>query len=646
MAGVGGTLGGRRRPTSLVRVVTATLLLTVAGVIAAAVPAAAHAELVSSTPADGVTLAAAPARVVLEMSESVELSATRVAITDVAGHDVPVTSLRLRATPGADTEQPTALLVGLPHLGVGQYRVSWHTLSSDDLHVTQGVMVFGVGEQVRGSRQQSTEPAPSWLESGVRWAGLLGLGVMFGCFALLFLLGSQPENPSLRGRLHHRLLSGATAAGLLAALLGAALPLVQARAAGGAVAATLRATLLVGPRAWRWWVLELATLLLVAIAMRYRGRVGRGGPIGRSRSAVAAVVIAAGAASAAVALRGHTGARAGAHPVIVVAESVHVLAALTWAGAVVAAGLVLSIRTGEVGRVRALLLRRFGFLAAGCVAVAALTGSYLAGYRITTLDALVHSGYGRELLVKLSLLLVAGLLGLTNTVLLRPTLSRRILHRAPTERTLTRTVLAEGLLVVLALGAAATLASSAPATGTRWQPSRSGPAAQGGQADDLVETFRVQPNRPGRNFIAVETFDTRRPSPGEVRTLTVRLAGPGQRVTRIATRSGDGSWVVAGQELPPGRWVARVRATRPGLPDATTTYRWVVPDPAAREVRGAAATSVRSWSGPAAGVAAVALLLAAALLVGLRRRPSRAAGADRPREAVETVGAGRPPGSP
>ena len=68
---------------------------------------------------------------------------------------------------------------------------------------------------------------------------------------------------------------------------------------------------------------------------------------------------------------------------IVVAESVHVLAALTWAGAVVAAGLVLSIRTGEVGRVRALLLRRFGFLAAGCVAVAALTGSYLAGYRIT-----------------------------------------------------------------------------------------------------------------------------------------------------------------------------------------------------------------------------------------------------------------------
>ena len=44
-----------------------------------------------------------------------------------------------------DTEEPVEVVATLPTLQRSSYRVSWETLSSDDLHRTSGVLVFGVG---------------------------------------------------------------------------------------------------------------------------------------------------------------------------------------------------------------------------------------------------------------------------------------------------------------------------------------------------------------------------------------------------------------------------------------------------------------------------------------------------------------------
>ena len=141
----------RRRVRRLGGSLAVSFVLLCGGLLLTAAPASAHAELVASTPADGDTVQEAPSQLLLRMSESVERTATRVTITDALGHNVPTSAVTLRTKPGADTEQPTTLVVDLPPLGAGQYRVSWTTLSSDDLHVTSGVMVFGVGQPVHSA---------------------------------------------------------------------------------------------------------------------------------------------------------------------------------------------------------------------------------------------------------------------------------------------------------------------------------------------------------------------------------------------------------------------------------------------------------------------------------------------------------------
>jgi len=586
--------------------------------VGTAAPASAHAELVSSTPSDGETLQDAPDRLVLRLSESVELAATRVTITDGAGRNTAPTSMGLRRPPGAGTEEPAALVVGLPHLGNGHYRVSWTTLSSDDLHVTQGVMVFGVGQQVRRAGS-IPEPQPSRSESALRWAGLLGLGITIGAGLLLLLLGTGRRGP-LQTAVQRRLLTAALAGAAGALLAGPLLLVSQAADAPAPVTQTLRRSLLHESYAAWWWAHELAVLGLVLIAAICRRHAGF--------QRIDIRPLAAGVALATVAttttvLMGHAGARPQTHLTMVAVESVHVMSALLWAGSVVAAALALSTRVpGEPGLrdLRRLVLRRFGAVAALAVSTAAVTGLLLAGRRIATPDALLGSVYGRVLLVKLAIVAVALGLGLVNTVLLHPEVVPRLRLRQG-RRPGHLTVALEAVTVLILLSATAVLAAAPPATGPRWQPVVRSAGLAAGQADDLVETLRVQPNRAGDNFLTLQVFDSRRPSPGRVESVVVGLRGAdGRRTERVATTQGDGSWVVPGQPLSAGSWTARVTAARAGLPDATATFRWTVPDPDGRHVSGWRAQSLRTLTATAALGLLVVLLVVGAALTGVRRR--------------------------
>jgi copper transport protein len=186
------------------------------------------------------------------------------------------------------------------------------------------------------------------------------------------------------------------------------------------------------------------------------------------------------------------------------------------------------------------------------------------------------------------------------------------------------------------LAATATLSAAPPADGQRWQPVADAKGPVSLQADDLVEVLEVKPNRVGDNFLALRVFDTRRPSPGPVTTVTMTLSGPaGQAARSVATQKPDGSWVVAGHPLAAGAWRAHVVATRPGLPDATGTFRWTVPDPVGRQVTGWRARSLA----PVARVGSLALLalllVTAAVTVGVRRQ--RVARPPVPRRGTEEV---------
>ncbi|MDP9239620.1 MAG: copper resistance protein CopC, partial [Actinomycetota bacterium] len=266
----------RRRLACLV---AALLCALVAGLWSPA-SAEAHAEFVSSSPADGAFLASAPRQVTIVLSEPVERRFTTVRITAGSGRRIAARDIRVVGG--------RKVVVALPPLPPDSYRVAWLTLSSHDLHRTSGVLVFGVGRPANalgtGSR---AEPAPAPLEVAFRWLGFLALGSMFGAGTLFLLLRAGPAAEVRRLRM--RLARVAAAGGGLALLSGVGQLLTQAGATGRA--AVPAAWHLVTATAYgpRWALGEAAVAALLAVALMVGQRV-QGGRPPPDRRVLAAVI--------------------------------------------------------------------------------------------------------------------------------------------------------------------------------------------------------------------------------------------------------------------------------------------------------------------------------------------------------------------
>ncbi|MEN3359339.1 MAG: copper transport protein [Mycobacteriales bacterium] len=701
-----------------------TVLPAAALVVAAAGPASAHAYLVGSDPADGSVLAAAPASITLRFSESVQQRDTAVEVLAGSGRRFAATSVQLRhaaGATGADTEQPVEVVVGLPPLPPDTYRVSWRTLSSDDLHRTSGVLVFGVQRDVTAAGA-AADPPPRPGEAALRWLGLLGTAALLGGLLLALLAEGAGAPPALRRRLARPGVAG----GMAAAGVAPVLLLVQAAVGGpGAFGAAgrLLTSVSYGPR---WLAREASLLVLVTIAARLAaqrtpggaragspgrlgnsarpaagrrmaggrlagyprrlggtvGRVGRmaggrlagysgrlGGTVGRvgrmsggrlaaypgrlgasagrtagrptgfpGRSAAVAG-LAAGVLGVTSALLGHASAVSGSRPVWLLADSVHLVVALTWAGGVGLAGLVLApALRGPDQRAAALaVLRAFGGMAAAGVVLLVVTGLLLAGGAVASLDALLLSSYGRTLLIKLALAGVAGLAALRSSLLLR-----RRSDRAGAA------IRREALALATVLGAAAVLAAVAPALGPRFAAPAAGAApVASAQAGDLVETLSVRPNRPGRNVIGIGVFDSRRPAPGPLTGVSVTFRSPDgtAAVARSARLAADGNWTVTVDDLrAPGRWRLTVTASRAGLPPIVTGIDWAVADPSARTPLISAARLAGPLDLAAALIAALAAV-GVAIFARTRRRPPGRRPADAS-HGLDRPPTGPPPGDP
>ena len=97
--------------------------------------ASAHANLVSITPADRAVLARAPERVVVRFDDDVRVAPGNAAVRNGDGSILG----------GKPTAHGTTLVLPLrTDLGQGDYSVRWSAVS-DDGHVVQGVIAFGVG---------------------------------------------------------------------------------------------------------------------------------------------------------------------------------------------------------------------------------------------------------------------------------------------------------------------------------------------------------------------------------------------------------------------------------------------------------------------------------------------------------------------
>jgi copper transport protein len=565
----------RRRAPAVARSVIvlagALLVLTVPGH-----PAAAHAVLVGSEPPDGATLARAPRAVELRFGEDVSPRFSTARLVDGDGR--PVGGTAVVSQRGGSRR----LLLELPALHAGAYGVLWQALAENDGHTTRGVVVFNVGAGA-GSPALAVpaglgQPAARPADVARRWVGLCLLAGLVGALAVALALGlagpGQAGDAAVRPA-RRRLLAFAAACAALAAaahLVDAAVEAArQAPATGGGFWTSL-ARLMSGTHWGQLWLVREVVLLALALALaRSAAALGRpGGRHGRLRWAVAAALVLT--LVSVEAAGSHAAALSSARTAALAADALHILTACVWLGMLPA--LVLLAWPGRGGRNGAAALLRASRgaltqLAAVSVGLVLVTGLYEAGREVDAVDGLVSTTYGRALLAKSALLLLAGGLGLVNAARLhgwRPAWPRSHAGRAAQgrrpARLSARLVAVEAGVGALLLVAVGLLLESAPARGPAAPATvPAAAAAESATVADLVASVSVTPNTPGVNGFTVLAASSRRPPPAAIVGVALRLAQAGA------------SSSVALRQVAPGRWFGTGRLDRAGRLRLTVVVR-------------------------------------------------------------------------
>jgi methionine-rich copper-binding protein CopC len=93
-----------------------------------------HAKLLSTVPAMGEQLAAAPKQMTLQFNEAVQIGVLKLSAD---GKDIPIEL-------DHGTAAASKVTVALPALAPANYRVQWSALTVDDGHVVKGTFSFVV----------------------------------------------------------------------------------------------------------------------------------------------------------------------------------------------------------------------------------------------------------------------------------------------------------------------------------------------------------------------------------------------------------------------------------------------------------------------------------------------------------------------
>ena len=345
------------------------IVLVACAALAAPAAASAHASLVDITPADRAVLARAPAQVVVRFDDDVRVAPGNAAVRNGDGSI-------LGGKPIAHGK--TLVLPLRAQLGRGDYSVRWSAVS-DDGHIVQGVVAFGVG-------LGRTPPVPTLrptVEVGFgavfsRWIFFAGLLVASG-LALFDLLVWRPLVKS-------GLRTGWIAIGL-ASMFVSAHGLVHASHGGAATRFGL--TIDIGS------AVAATGAAAAAIAVT-------------DRSAAPFALVLAVAVLPVPTVAGHA-LDPGRPWIEVPIDLLHVLAAAVWIGGLFALALVVPREGVSPEVVRAAALR-FSKLALASVLVLALTGVGRALAELSAVSQLWTTGYGQAILAKTGLF--ALLLGL------------------------------------------------------------------------------------------------------------------------------------------------------------------------------------------------------------------------------------------
>jgi copper transport protein len=517
-------------------------------VLGLASPAAAHAALLSSDPADGSVLERQPEAISLQFTERVTVQPDGIRVVDASGDRID--------RGAASAEGATATSPLRDDLPDGTYVVSWRVVSADG-HPVRGAFTFSVGEETAvdpgladAAFAGGSDLLYEWITGILRFIAYVGALGAAGAVALRALVHRDGDPPPVLGWV-----PAAAGAALAAGLVH--LPAQAALATGeGWLAVTDGAVLrqVLGDGVWQSLLVTSIGLLalLVTTGLPWSGPTR---PL-----ALAGVVLA----PVGFALTGHTRSM---EPAVAayVADGAHLLAGAAWFGGLVALVGIVRERRGQdeaLGAAEAVV--RFGSLAAASVAVVALTGATLSWVEVGSASALTSTDYGRLLLVKVALVAVVVGLAAWNRFRLVPHVAAAALAASteglegdgggpgePAWRRLTSVVRAEALVLVVVLAVTSALVVTTPAK----TAAVDGPVTVTAPLGEGTVELTVDPARPGRNDVHAYLFDeTGRPD-DRFEDAAMRLELPAQALGPFdlePVRVGPGHFQLVAADLPVG----------------------------------------------------------------------------------------------
>ena len=461
-------------PRGAVRVLICAALCLIAGVLAAP-GAQAHAELVSSDPADGARLTAVPHEVTLTFSEEVTVAQCAV---QSDGRTLPIHGEAGHGEAGHG-EVLVADLTGVQAHG-GDLVLAWRSVSSDDGHIADGTVRFLVPAEpaqsttvgpapgaVTGTKPAANPraatptaiPGPNQTVKNIlvtaRILGFAATALFIG--GLVFIAAVWPGGGNERRT--RRLLTASWVLGLLTAL--AEIPLQAGYDALDSLSGVFDvpaikvllssrqgAELSAAALLWIAAGVVLATLLQRA----ERAAVAPGWRIG-----LAAVGFGL------VRTTGMPGHDDTAHPLAgAIADTVHLAGVTLWVGglAVLLIGVLPRRRPEEL----AVVVHRYSNLALASVTTIIAAGVVLAWHLVGSWHALLDTSYGRLLLIKICIVTTVLMVAQHSKSWVRHRLDVAVLldgDRA-TVRPFVYSVLAETGLAMAILVAAGVLVTSSP----------------------------------------------------------------------------------------------------------------------------------------------------------------------------------------
>jgi copper transport protein len=501
-----------------------------------ATPAAAHAELVNITPANGAQLKTPPTQVQMTFTESVSLIDGGIRLVDEVGRTVP--------TPDPTVDEHIVTWPMPADIPKGAYIITWRVVSADG-HPVSGASYFGVGTAARaapgsagtattgttGSTVATGSTAP-WPVVAIRLAGYLAFALFAGVTAfVLFCAPDTSKHPTLQRLARAGLIGGAAAA--FAAIL------VQGPyTAGVSMSRVLDTSLLQQSLATPFGTAMVWRLALYGVLALLAWR------LPRILSELASWLVPAAVVGIAVTIAA-AGHAAASGPLDLAVDALHAVTAGLWVG-----GLFALVALGRSVEPRA--LHKFSTLAMASVLALIATGTLNSLRGLEAVEQLWQTHYGLTLLVKLTV--VAGTLAAA-------AVSRRRLqqHQVPL-----RSVRLEAALTVAVLAITALLTMTAP------PPQRADPTTQTGvgpgAATEEVEmslgdqgkaVLAVLPATTTGSHLHLLITDTNgRPLPAT--GVSLKVANPGRDIAPIPVpMSRDNGVWVANYRFPfPGTWKA------------------------------------------------------------------------------------------